>query len=632
LQEYVRESSFYRMRKSPLLEGLNDAQCEAVMHGDGPAMVVAGPGSGKTLTIIRRLLYLIYARKVPADKILVITYTKEAALSMQEKFYEQKSQFQFKQQVNQGYVSFGTFHSYFYQIIKNIKKYSEYQLITPREKFKLATLAIKDTTEEVSDFDVRRFLEQVSFYKNTGKQKDEEDIESTFQKYQDMLLRYKRMDFDDMLYLCKRELQTDINLLNRCRERYEYVLIDEYQDINPIQYELIYLLTQTKQNLFVVGDDDQSIYGFRGSDGQCFQKLLKDFNDTKTIYLNVNYRCVASIVEISQTMISNNKNRLKKKIVSGVAEEIQGQIFLQGSVNTQEMYQTVVNCFLDKQVEELNKEAVLFRTNAALQTFANKLASKHIPFIVREKINSYYEHFIGCDILDYFVAAQGCKERSLYLRLFQKLKVPIGREVLMEEQVDLEVVKRHLKKSVHDEVYIIGQIEMLERHLQRLKKMRPKLGITYILNAMNYEKYLLFKAGNHLILPDEWKEVLEWLQEDAEGYVSVNDWMQHIQISKDTMDKQVSHKTSETKGVHLMTMHSAKGLEFQKVYICNLNDGVIPKLKKGQEVTEELIEEERRLFYVAITRAKTELELHYVVGTKENPRLSSRFLEELGLN
>ena len=216
------------------------------------------------------------------------------------------------------------------------------------------------------------------------------------------------------------------------------------------------------------------------------------------------------------------------KVIKGIIFDLDGTLLntLEDLKNADEIIISS-STRLCLRAHELNKEAVLFRTNASLQTFANKLASKHIPFIVREKINSYYEHFIGCDILDYFVAAQGCKERSLYLRLFQKLKVPIGREVLMEEQVDLEVVKRHLKKSVHDEVYIIGQIEMLERHLQRLKKMRPKLGITYILNAMNYEKYLLFKAGNPLILPDEWKEVLEWLQEDAEGYRRANQKIQH---------------------------------------------------------------------------------------------------------
>jgi len=621
------------MLNSPLFEGLNEAQCEAVKHGEGPALVVAGPGSGKTLTIIRRLLYLIYERNVPADKILVITYTKEAALSMQQKFYEQKNQFVFQQNNNQGYVSFGTFHSYFYHIIKNIKKYSEYQLITPQEKFRLATMILQETSEEVSNFEIRRFLEQVSFYKNTGKIKEgENDLKEGFHKYHKLLQQYKRMDFDDMLYLCKKELKIDNKLLIKCRERYEYILIDEYQDINPIQYELIHMITSDKQNLFVVGDDDQAIYGFRGSEGKCFQKFLNDYKNARIVQLNVNYRCADSVVRASQNLISKNKERLEKKIISGVSAKINGEVYLIGSVNSQEMYNNLIRGFVDKDKENLCKEAVLFHTNASLQSFANALAAKQIPYILREKIQSYYEHFIVCDILDFFSASLGCKDRALYLRIFHKLRLPIGREVLTEKSIDFKILKSRLGNSIYDKEDIVEQIEKLERQLQWLSKLRPKLGITYILYAMGYEKYLNVKAGNHAMLPDEWREVLEWLHEDVDGYSDFISWKQHMECGQEVMCKHINQNKENSKGIHLMTMHAAKGLEFNKVYILNLNDGVIPKLKKGEMVTEELIEEERRLFYVAITRAKTKIELHYVTGTKENPRLISRFLEELGLS
>lgn len=619
------------MLKSPLLGGLNEAQREAVMHGEGPALVVAGPGSGKTLTIIRRLLYLIFEKNVPADKILVITYTKEAALSMQQKFYEQKNQFIFQENINKGYVSFGTFHSYFFQIIKNIKKYSEYQLITPQEKFKLSTLVLKDEVEEVTDFEIRRFLEQISFYKNTGRLKNGEDsLKVKIQKYQKLLQQYKRMDFDDMLYLCREELKIDNKLLLKCKERYEYILIDEYQDINPIQYELIYMITGDKKNLFAVGDDDQAIYGFRGSDGECFQKLLKDYNKTKIVKLNVNYRCADSVVRASQNLISKNKERMEKKIISGVSDKVTGEVHLIGSVNSQEMYNNLIKGFADKDKEDLCTEAVLFRTNASLQSFANALAAKQIPFILREKIQSYYEHFIVCDILDFFGASMGCKDRALYLRIFHKLRLPIGRELLTEEQIDFEILKGKVSNSIiYDKSYVIEQIEKLERQLLWLAKLRPKLGIAYILHAMGYEKHLFAKTGNKVGIPDEWKEVLEWLQEDADGYIDYRSWKQNMECGKEFMVKRTKQIKENTKGIYLLTMHASKGLEFNKVYILNLNDGVIPKLKKGEMVTEEHIEEERRLFYVAITRAKKQIELHYVKGTKDNPRLKSRFLEEL---
>ncbi len=625
----ARVLNFCRMYNSLILQGLNDAQCEAVMHGEGPAMVVAGPGSGKTLTIIRRLLYLIYECNVPADKILVITYTKEAALSMQQKFYEQKELF-FNGHVHQGYVNFGTFHSFFYQIIKNIKKYSEYQLITPQEKIKLTRSILKEIQEEVSDFEVKSFLEQVSFFKNTGKFKVEEDISNTLQKYMEAMHKYKRMDFDDMLYLCKQEFQAEKILLQTWRERYEYILIDEYQDINPIQYDLMYLLTQNNPNLFVVGDDDQAVYGFRGSDVECFQKFYQDYKDTKTIYLNINYRCTAQITEVSQKLISCNKKRLAKNIISGV-DNSKGDIKIIGSETTREMYHNIIEKLQKLTPEELNNRAILFRTNATLQSFANQLVGKQIHFVVREKIQSLYEHFIVCDILDFFEASNGCRDRVLFLRLCDRLKLPFGRTLFMEEQVDLEVLKERVSNSIYYERKEIEQIDILMQHLHRISKMRPALAINYILYAMNYQNYLYSKAGNHTMMPEEWQEVLNWLKEDAEGYEDYKSWRPHIQRSKEEVDKQMTKKKQNKLGIHLMTMHATKGLEYEQVYVLPLNDGIIPKIKRGEKVTDEHLEEERRLLYVALTRAKTNIELHYITGTKENPRLKSRFFDNMDI-
>lgn len=615
------------MHNSLILKGLNKAQCEAVMHGEGPAMVVAGPGSGKTSTIIRRLLFLLYERNVSADKILVITYTKEAALSMQQKFYEQKELFE-GEHTHQGYVSFGTFHSFFYQIIKNIKKYSEYQLITPQEKIKLVRSILKEIQEEVTDFEIKAFLEQVSFYKNTGKIKGKEDISNIISKYMKAMHKYKRMDFDDMLYLCKQEFQSDKGLLQAWSTSYEYILIDEYQDINPIQYDLMYLLTENNPNLFVVGDDDQAIYGFRGSDVECFQKFYQDYNNTKTIYLNINYRCTPQITKISQKLISHNTKRLEKNMISG-AENKRGEIKIIGNETAREMYHNIIKKLKKKSLEELNQCAILFRTNATLQSFANQLAGNQIPFVVREKIQSLYEHFIVSDILDVFEASNGCKDRAVFLRLCDRLKLPFGRALFTEEQVDLEKFKKGLLNSINNDSSLLEQLEVLKQHLQRISQMRPALAINYILHAMNYNRYLYTKTGNYTTIPEEWQEVLTWLKENAEGYEDYKSWKQHIQSSKAEMDVQITSKKEKKTGIHLMTMHAAKGLEYEEVFIFPLNDGIIPKIKRGENVTEEYLEEERRLLYVALTRAKTSIELHYISGTKDNPRLKSRFLENM---
>lgn len=619
------------MLKGHLLEGLNEAQREAVMHGEGPAMVVAGPGSGKTLTIIRRLLYLIYVKQIPAERILVITYTKEAALSMQEKFREQLKLFGLEKQLSQGYVSFGTFHSYFYQIIRSIKKYSEYQLITQQEKVKIVKSILNRTDEEVSDYAVKKLLEHISYFKNTGRLKEDWNISDECQQYEEILKSYKRMDFDDMLYLCKKELLSEVKLLHDCRERLDFILIDEYQDINPVQYELIQLLTCEKRNLFVVGDDDQAIYGFRGTDGECFRKMKRDFPEVKTIFLSINYRCAEKIVKASGKLIGQNKTRIQKEIKSGLKGECKGDIFVKENIYSSDSYKCLIEHFKEIDMQTLNREAVLFRTNASMQSFANKLVSEGIPFILRERIQSIYEHFIAKDIFDYFAASQGCKNRSLYLRIFQKYKIYNGREILKEEIVDLEEVKKQLSYGFYENQQSLNKLINLERHLLQLQRMRPQLGIRYILYGMNYEDYLITKAGNREALPEEWKEILEWLRTEAESYVEFSNWLEDTKLRKEKWEDALKFLNKQSEGIHLLTMHASKGLEFEKIYLMNLNEGTMPKMKRGEVFTQENIEEERRLFYVAFTRAKKSVELYYVIGNKENPRIRSRFIDELHL-
>ena len=441
---------------------------------------------------------------------------------------------------------------------------------------------------------------------------------------------YKRMDFDDMLYLCKQEFEAEKKLLQVWRERYEYILIDEYQDINPIQYDLMHLLTENNPNIFVVGDDDQAIYGFRGSDVECFQKFYQDYKDTQTIYLNTNYRCAPQITEISQRLIIHNRNRIAKNIVSGT-ENTKGVITIIGNESNKEMYLNILEKFQNKSLEELNKCAILFRTNATLQSFANQLVGNRIPFVVREKVQSLYDHFMVCDILDIFEASSGCRDRVVFLRICERLRLPFGRALLMEEQVNIELLKERLSNSMYYENKGIEQIDCFLRHLQRVSQMRPALAINYILHAMNYQNYLYSKIGNHTTMPEEWQEVLNWLKEDAQGYEDYKSWKIHIQCSKAEMYEQITKKKADKTGVHLMTMHASKGLEYEHPFILPLNDGNIPKIKRGEKVTEEQIEEERRLFYVALTRAKTFIELHYIAGTKENPTLKSRFLENMNV-
>ena len=636
----ARESNCYRVHSKVLLQGLNEAQREAVLHGEGPALVAAGPGSGKTTVITRRLLYLIQECKIPPQNILVITFTKEAAKSMQNRFVSLLQEFQLRQSAATGFVSFGTFHSYFYQIIRSVKKYSEYQLITQQEKYRILKPILQATEEEVTEGTMNRVLAQISYFKNTGRfrgeghvsesnQDEETQIKEIVRHYEAAMTNYKRMDFDDMLYLCKRVLSEDKALLEYWQRRFSYLLIDEYQDINPIQYELIQLLIRPPYNLFVVGDDDQAIYGFRGSDSQIFQNFLQNFQTATKISLATNYRCGGAIVKASRRLIEHNQVRVVKELASTEENVSKGQIRLVGAINNRESYEKVASALVGKEPEMLFQEAVLFRTNAAMQMLAVELTRERIPFVMRERCESIYDHFLVKDIMDYFLAAKGCRERSLFLRLLGKQRVYLAREALCSEQVDLTQVKEIYRSGFYESRQAVETIEALERHLKRLAGMRLRLGISYILHAMDYEGYLRRKAGGTKELLEEWKELLDWLQEDAGKFPTLELWQEHQALYGKVLLQEREAAQREKKGVHLLTLHASKGLEFQRVYIMNLNEGTVPKYRRGEVLTQEKIEEERRLFYVGMTRAKVDLELHYLEGTKENPRVRSRFLEEI---
>lgn len=642
------------MQNKALLQGLNDAQQKAVLHGEGPALVAAGPGSGKTTVITRRLLYLIQERKVPPKNILVITFTKEAAKSMQERFISQLREFNIYQSTANGFVSFGTFHSYFYQIIRSVKKYSNYRLITQQEKYRILKPILKEyTEEEVTEASMNKLLSQISYYKNTGvflpEWQEKTDIRSEkkvataegepliekevwlrqFQCYEQKKETYQRMDFDDMLYLCKRALREDEELLAFWQKRFTYMLIDEYQDINPIQYELVRMLTLPPENLFVVGDDDQAIYGFRGADSKIFQRFLQDYPKAVQISLEINYRCGGKLVEASRSLIERNKVRVAKELTAWKENASKGKIRVVGAVNTKESYGKVISALKELEEKALGEAVILFRTNSAMQMMATELIGNQIPFILREKCESIYEHFLVKDIMDYMLAAEGSRERSLFLRIFHKQRTYLPREALRAEYVDLKQVKIFYQNGFYESRQAVEAIEVLERNLLRLKNMRPRLAISYILHAMDYEGYLRRKVGDTKAVWEEWKALLEWLQEDAADFANFAQWKVHQELYGEALlQKQITGQ-EEKKGIHLLTLHAAKGLEFDRVYMMNLNEGTLPKYRHSEILSTEKLEEERRLCYVGMTRAKEVLELHYVTGTKENPKLRSRFLEEI---
>lgn len=633
---------------------MNEAQQKAVLHKEGPMLVLAGPGSGKTFTITNRISYLITQQEILPERILVITFTKEAALSMQERFFKTQNQLD-----NAAFgtlpVYFGTFHATFYQILKQSCKGITDNILRDSEKKKLILPIVIDFKKNIERNkadgltfdnyeDADNLLSAISYYKNTGNQeKAANKLQSPWKEgFLQLRKSYElarkasgKLDFDDMVYGCLNLLQKNKELLKYWQERFSYILIDEFQDINPIQYQVIKLLAGTKGNLFCVGDDDQSIYGFRGSDPSLMKKFLEDYPQAKQVLLAVNYRSKESIVQASLNVICQNKNRFSKELKAFQTEELyleKNKVQLLGFLEKEIQYQYLIEK-LKKQNGGflLEQTAVLFRTNLQMQGFASKLAKAGVAYSMKEKSTCIYEHFISKDIKNYIQFAiafvVGKQKRANFLTIMNKPSRGIQREALTEEKVDFEKVKAYYDCYLtSSKAYLMKQtLTKLERELKQLAGMKPYMGVQFIRRKIGYEQYLCKKAGIDRNKKLEWIEMLEWLTEDAKSYPCYQDWFAYQDAFQEKLE-QTMKKASQKKGVRLMTIHASKGLEFDKVYLPDLNEGMYPY---GKAMDLDNVEEERRLLYVAMTRAKEALELFFVTGTKEQPKLPSRFLQPL---
>ena len=600
-------------------------------------------GSGKTKVITTRISYLIEHLQIEPQHILVLTFTKQAALSMQERFLQQYQQS--NSNASHIPVQFGTFHAIFYQIMKQSNYIRAEAMLTDSEKRQLLLpilTAIKSNNNIIDPYqDASQILGAINLYKNTGNLQKvshslEEPYQSLFPKilhsYENARKRTNKYDFDDMVYQCYQLLKSNHQLLQRWQNQFRHILVDEFQDINPMQYKVLQLLTLHNSNIFVVGDDDQSIYGFRGASPFLMQQFQHDYPRVKQVILNTNYRSGSEIVQMSLKVIKENKTRMTKDLKAYKEGSIlqKKETKLLGFPTTDNQYQ-----YLNKRLKEeqqrsqLQECAILFRTNAQMQNYANTLVKEKIPFIMKEKPSCIYDHFIAKDIYNYIQFATGKYERNLFLQIMNKPSRGISRVSLQEEAIDFTDMIEYYQSyfPVKEASSMIITLKRMEREFNQLKVMKPYLGVTFLRKRIGYERYLKEKAGNRTEMLSEWLDLLDWITVDAKKYNTYEDWFivqQYVrQQIKYTPNKEQNDKKE---GIRLMTVHMSKGLEFKKVFIPDINQGIYP-YGKMQEV--EVIEEERRILYVAMTRAKEALEMLYVTGNKEHPRIPSQFLKPL---
>ena len=606
---------------------LNSSQKRAVAHLAGPMMVLAGPGSGKTSVIVQRTSYLIHEGCVPPSSVLVVTFSRAAAAQMKERFLKAEN-------ITGTAVTFGTFHGVFYGILKQACRLGPENILSDREKQEIlkelcSAYGGEQGTEQDFQEEVAREIslvksERLDLQHYYSTSCPDEVFRTVFTAYRDILKSRRKLDFDDMLLGCHNLFVRRKDILKLWQQKFRYILVDEFQDINRIQYEVIRMLALPENNLFIVGDDDQSIYHFRGARPGLMLNFGRDYPDAGQILLDVNYRCSANILKTASRLIRHNEKRFAKEIITPNPEG--SPVQLRQYRNPSEQYRDTVREIqaLSLKGMDLKKTAVLFRTNLEAEGLIRVMMEYQIPFHMEDQLPNIFDHFICRDMLAYMKLAAGDLKRQYFLQIMNKPARYFSRDALPGQMFSFE----KLEEYYADKDWMLERILKLRTDLRVLSRLNPFASINYIRNAIHYEDYLHDYAEYRRIRPEDLTDTLERLQETTKGLDSLEEWEEHIRQYTEKLQEQAARKNNRTEGVALSTLHRVKGLEYDTVYIMNINEDTIPYRKA---VLPEAVEEERRLLYVGMTRARHALNLCYVMSDHNRKRERSRFLSEAGL-
>lgn len=622
-----------------MVSQLNEPQREAVLHGDGPLVVFAGAGSGKTRVITSRIAVLM-EKGYYARSILAMTFTNKAAKEMKERVKAWSLQGEF--------VPIGTFHSLCARWLREFAAelgfapdFTIYDDSDSKSSIKkiLEELKIKDEKNSVGDY-----LAAIGKAKTYGWMPNEAEAHSHFfpplgvtvyKRYQEMLAQCHAMDFDDllmnMLFLLKRNNKVSKQL----QERYQHILIDEYQDTNPTQVELISYLVNEKRNIVVVGDDDQSIYSWRGADPKNILEFRSRYPGAKIIRLEQNYRCTKNIVGAASAMIVNNKNRAEKTLWTANKEGHLISIHQEYDASL-EAYWVVDQIKVEEYSFPYENVAILYRINAQSRQLEDSLRKQNIPYRIYGALR-FYDRAEIKDVLSYFRILLNPRDDIAFKRLVSVPPRGIGEKAI----ASIEAIAQNEGVPLLDALSILvrspertsPKLNHLLILLQDLKKICDGGSLTELLQSfLSSTDYLGYLQKKY---PDSYTDRIANVHElgtalaeyeQANPGMRLSDWLNDVALGSNAEEE-------EERGVTLMTLHSAKGLEFPRVYIMGVEDGLIPH-SHNLEKTENL-EEERRLFYVGITRAKEKLSLVIAqrrrIFTYDMVNPPSRFLKEIPL-
>lgn len=607
------------------MSSFTKSQSMAVRHQDGPLLVLAGPGSGKTTVVTRRVQYLVQDCGIPPASILVITFTKAAAGEMKERFLRLMGE-------EHTAVSFGTFHAVFFSILKlsygftagNIlREETRYQYL--KETVERLRLEIDDENEfltgisaEISLLKNERISPEHYFSKNCS----EEIFRKIYEEFEERKRRARQIDFDDMLVYTWELLSQRPDILSAWQKKFRYILVDEFQDINQIQYDILKLLARPEDNLFIVGDDDQSIYRFRGAKPEIMLNFQKDYPGAGQVVLSDNFRSTKQIVEAAGQVIRWNQARFAKEIHARGGDG--------PPVKTLEFTDQQQEClYILRELQRASENggkwsdtAVLYRTNTQPRLLIQKLMEFNVPFRVRDQMPNLFEHWIAKNLFCYIRLAMGSNLRRDLLPILNRPKRYMNRECLDDEVISWE----HMLMYYEDKGYVCDRIDKLRYDLKMLGRMGPFAAVSYIRHVIGYDDYLREYAQFRRMNEEDLLETAEELQESARPFKTYDEWFDYIEKYKEEMEQMRRQQKEVRDGVQLATMHSSKGLEYERVFILDAAEGVTPYKKA---VLDADLEEERRMFYVAMTRAKKELTVCYAKKQSSHEMKPSRFLKEL---
>ena len=617
------------------IDKLNENQLKAVNHLDGPCMVLAGPGSGKTRVITYRIANMVVNKNIKPTSILAISFTKASSIEMKNRALSLSNDFRMNK------VTYGTFHSVFFRILRYFENYNIESILDEKTKRIGLKNILKGLNIENADDDetIGQVINEISYVKN--ELMDKRDFKSevltndefikVYNFYEEYKQQMNKIDFDDMLIKTYELLKNNKAALDRVRSVYRYILVDEFQDINKVQFEALKLIANPSNNIFVVGDEDQSIYGFRGSRPDFLLEFEEYFSNTKKVLLDINYRSKGEIINIANRLIEKNTNRYEKVIKCG-----QGNGAKVNYISPEDSEEEAVYIAKDikNKVQEDYTEytdfAVIYRTNIQSRALVDVFMDMRIPFVVKDSIVTIYDHWAAQDILAYLRIGVNPNSNKDWIRIINKPFRYISKDNLNLIKDEPDFINSLINKcDLHPKQ--VKTINDLDIDISYVKGLNTKNAISYIRTTLDYDRYILDYCANRKIKTNGLIEILNELESSATNFKTIQEYLEHIERVKSEIVDNKNNK--ETDGVIFTTMHSAKGLEFKNVYIIGANEGTIPHEKSyeidDEEKKNDQIEEERRLMYVAITRAEENICISSPIN-KYGKRVSkSRFVEDI---